>query len=572
MNYEIIDERNRLLSQVLIKNDIKTLNFVFDNYISDPGLRRYLTAIINGDTAIIYETPIKLDFDITILIIEYLILHKEPNRAIVYLISTIDNPVHLCEALISYSAYLDPTVVNVLKRIDNDKLKSKMLKRCNNKDLKLYFVKSMSSDTNKIAELHHFEGDTLRLKSIAIESTSTKLKETVINLLDDENSKTDVAMTFKDDLRKLDLIFKVTSPHNKVNLIASLRDDTFKIQHLATDKFTKSEKTTIILSLKNKEFKRALLSKMYTINDNTGKEFKRIDVIYDGYDDTLPRDLTFGIEIEVQGPMSKIILESMDTLYDKWDVKADSSLDDGVEFTSKIFTYSETTLKDIYKICEFIKGNKLYADKQCALHMHFGSRFLKNYDSWFWLYYIYCTCERIFYLISNEPGQLPRDGIKQHAMFVSKKASNFLMNYDGTLDLNDFIREFQKHFFFHYQGINISNIGIKMNTIEFRAPNGTTNPEIIVQNLILYGNLMRLARELSYLPPTEKTYNLIKAFDNDIAEEERLELLLDLLFKDEKNKKIFRTRYLINKDLHNEEELPLGHNKDFNLKGENIAY
>jgi len=91
-------------------------------------------------------------------------------------------------------------------------------------------------------------------------------------------------------------------------------------------------------------------------------------------------------------------------------------------------------------------------------------------------------------------------------------------------------------------GINLENLvtGSKP-TIEFRMPNGTVDYEEIRHNILLFGRLLQVSKEIQ----TEgyKSEQFKALLESRLKEEEKLDRLLTLLFDSEEERKIFRRRW-----------------------------
>ncbi len=102
-------------------------------------------------------------------------------------------------------------------------------------------------------------------------------------------------------------------------------------------------------------------------------------------------------------------------------------------------------------------------------------------------------------------------------------------------------------------------------------PNGSLNPEIIIENILLLGNLIVLAKKMSILPLTKDFYELFQKLESAENEKETLEIFLHLLFKDETNRTIFRRRYHKNRLLtHQNQEFLKENIKTFKLSDQKI--
>ena len=106
-----------------------------------------------------------------------------------------------------------------------------------------------------------------------------------------------------------------------------------------------------------------------------------------------------------------------------------------------------------------------------------------------------------------------------------------------------------------YSSINFINVNTKMNTIEFRLPNGTLDAETWIENINLFGGLVKASQELADISEknpeelTESDKKKIEIFEKiksrKLDEKELLECVLNLSVSEDK-KNIYRERYKIN--------------------------
>lgn len=170
---------------------------------------------------------------------------------------------------------------------------------------------------------------------------------------------------------------------------------------------------------------------------------------------------------------------------------------------------------------------------------------------------IYANTEKLLYIISNKKGEIPRVGIKDYAKPFSGKLEKVLnkgtVNLQSEEDLKTFLKATQEE---RFSGINFYNIGEKSNTIEFRIGNGTLDADTWIENINLFGGIVKAAEDLARIQAKEeitkeeqeklKCFELLK--DNQISEEEKLEALLVLAIPEE-NRNIYRERYIVNSRL-----------------------
>ena len=215
---------------------------------------------------------------------------------------------------------------------------------------------------------------------------------------------------------------------------------------------------------------------------------------------TLPKEMTIGVEIESEGTCNwENIRETIDEAELDWVAKDDGSLQNGTEVASTILTESTASM-EIFKICQELRRLRQTTSKRCGGHIHIGADYLTDIQDWRNLRTIWNNAEGIFYAISNAKGEIPRQGVIEYASPISKKDETFseTIKLDSEDDLEKYIKLLKEIQGSKYSGINYRNVGSSgKNTIEFRLPNGTINPTTWVENINLFGGLIRTSHELS---------------------------------------------------------------------------
>ena len=172
------------------------------------------------------------------------------------------------------------------------------------------------------------------------------------------------------------------------------------------------------------------------------------------------------------------------------------------------------------------------------------------------------NCEEILYLISNKSGELPRSGIKKFAKPISGRIENLLntgsVNLETKEDVINLVKEVQIYRDTEedrYFGINFSNIGIcdGKNTIEFRIPNGTLDADTWIQNINLFGGIIKTCQDLAFIQTKEEELsdeekNKLEVFEElKDAEDINEQLKFLLLFViPEENRNIYEERFETN--------------------------
>ena len=218
---------------------------------------------------------------------------------------------------------------------------------------------------------------------------------------------------------------------------------------------------------------------------------------------TLPGQMTIGVEIESEGSASrKEIADTMKKSADmgNWELKDDGSLTNGIEVVSPILRSSGTSIYEIYRVCSTLYSLGQTTSERCGGHIHIGADYLTDLQDWKNLRTIWNDTEKILYIISNRKGEIPRKGVLVYARPISgnDESKQETINLENESDLEKFIVGTKIIQGTRYSGINYCNVGRKeKNTIEFRLPNGTLDPTTWIENINLFGGLVRVSHELS---------------------------------------------------------------------------
>ena len=208
------------------------------------------------------------------------------------------------------------------------------------------------------------------------------------------------------------------------------------------------------------------------------------------------------------------------------------------------------------------------ANSSCGGHVHIGANYLTSPQAFYNLEELWANNERILYAISNKEGEKPRDSITSYATPVSGEFERTLPdtvrinNEDDLESLKKRIAEKQPS---RYRSLNFQNLGEGgKGTIEFRLSNGTVDAKTWIENINLYGGLVRAAQEISLIqakPEEERTEEEAEKLaifdrlgtDESLQGEERLEYLLKLAIPDPKKREVYRGRYRVNNELINDD-------------------
>ena len=214
---------------------------------------------------------------------------------------------------------------------------------------------------------------------------------------------------------------------------------------------------------------------------------------------TLPDKMTIGVEIESEGLASREEIAGIIGNL-SWKLKPDDTLDDGIEAVPLSGLTPSTAGDEIYGACKALCLSGQTISERCGGHIHIGADYLTDLQDWKNLRTIWNNTEKILYIISNRKGEIPREEVLKYAKPISGKdeSKQKTINLESESDLENFIAGIKKIQGDRFSAINYVNVGEEeKNTIEFRLPNGTLDPTTWIENINLFGGLVRVSHELS---------------------------------------------------------------------------
>lgn len=401
------------------------------------------------------------------------------------------------------------------------------------KDYKIKIICSLKDDKTKIEQLEQLsdEGDKVRV-IISLQDDKTKIEQ--LEQLKDEGAKAAVINSLKDDKNKIEQLEKIDNKVLKTIILKTIQMD---------------EKSTESLLIDRKKLKERFLDENRNYTDIG-----------------LDNKMTIGMEIESEGSMSEAIMKlgviaqrehNGETI--GWETEEDGSLNNGVEVKSPILTDNKKDVEDIYIVCSILQECGNNTSERCGGHIHIGADYLKSKEAYINLFEIWGNAEKIICKMSNETGSIPRIGLQEYAVPISPKLNEAIesetVNLENEEDLEQFIYKVQKVQGERYSGLNLLNINNGKNTIEFRIPNGTINPDTWIENARLFGRIIQVSQKLVDIekqPQNSKEERLVELKnqlkEEEIAEQEKMEILLELLFSEEE-RQVYRERYITSSKL-----------------------
>lgn len=446
----------------------------------------------------------------------------ESKAAITYSLINEENKYKVITSLTDEKAITSATI-----ELSDNIYKIKILSKVTNSSYKDYIIKSLSGDDKSIIEN--------------------------LDIVEDEKNRAMIIANLSSIELKKECLKEINGFNNKCLIVASIVDDKLKHEYInnATDT---AIRTLLIASLEDRDERNHLLK----TNDNNF---------------SIPENMTIGIEIETEGKGSSEAY-LIEKIMKGWKSKRDTSLKNGVEITSPILTNRKEDTEDLYCVCKMLNDLGQDVSERCAGHIHIGADFLKTKDAYKNLVELWTNNEELIYLICNKKGEIYREGIEEYAQPISKRTekSISLGNFDNFDEFSkeefiERIKDIQKGDKDNNErkfGINFLNVGTedgKINTIEFRIPNGTIDVDTWIENVNFFGGMIKISQRISEIESkdnndrTDEENIIIDKFKmlktKDINEEERLNLLLDLCVTEEV-REVFIERYQENSKLINE--------------------
>lgn len=276
----------------------------------------------------------------------------------------------------------------------------------------------------------------------------------------------------------------------------------------------------------------------------------------------LPSNMTKGMEIESEGKNSRLIRMKMNAIHTKWIATTDSSLKEGIEIISPVPKAIGNNREDengIKLICGMLIELGQNTSERCGAHVHIGADYLTTTESWINLLEIWGNTEKIIYIISNKEGEIPRYEIRNMAKPFSGELEDALKTENSKIKdevtLKHLVKEIQKD---RRYGINFKNLGNEKNTIEFRISNGTLDAKTWIENINLYGGVVKAAEDIAMIQlkkeedRTDDEKNKLNNFERlknpQLSEKEKLEILLYITISEE-DRKTYEERYNVNSEL-----------------------
>lgn len=453
------------------------------------------------------------------------------------------------KALVIASFKTDELKKKYFSCVSSDKDKAVIIKSFISDEYKLWGIETIKKEENKIpliATLKSVVNMTLALSKI--EDYAIKLD--ILNNLDEKTKmllvlhvngkfQADVLASISSDNFKLSFL-DTLSKENKMIVLISL-SDIVKESYLDTD-LDYLDKMALVYTLRNVELKSKWIAKLeYPMDFDLGIDPK----------------LQFGLELECEGALNTYFC-NLWTDKSSYLATMDATLMQGLEVKTPPIHNTTMDLENLYYVFNVLNKAGFTSSNRCGGHIHFDKNYLETKEEYMALFEVWSYAEEIFYLIGNAEGDVPRgyvtyftkpfldgilDALKEGIVYQDLKKSD-----EEFIQCLSFWQETKNN------SLNFHHQNKKLNTMEFRVSNGSMSFITWMQNIKLFGRLLMISKALGNIhlehatEDEKKLWNLKEGLKQDISLDEKLEILLELLFSEDE-KEVYRNRYYANSRL-----------------------
>ena len=560
-----IESDDLKLNYIIHNREDQYNNFIIAKSIKSDHLKVALLELFNEFDKVNIIVTMKSD-DIKIdAMKKYLTYFSQ--REVVESISSIEKKIEAVEFL-KFPTDQEEVLKNL--KIETDDQRLRLISILQDERLATVLIEGIENIKRKITAIESIKDENYRKRAILTLDEKYRLnclskikspfiQDTIIRSIRDENEKIEyihnsnneeltckVILTLESDEQRLKQLREsnLTNETNISTIIATLNDDEIKLKQL--EKTEDILNATIIqMSLSNRE-------KIKEIFKKPSQKYSKIG---------LDENMTIGMEIESEGAMSRPIIRIKKLLKRRegeeeigWETKSDASLKRGVEVVSPILTDNEEDIEDLYIICSMLQRCGNETNERCGGHIHIGANYLKSKEAFINLFEIWGNAEEVICKMSNAKNIVPRFSLQEYARPISPRINKAIekgsINLENEEDLDSFIEKVQKAQGSRYCGLNLWNINNGKDTIEFRISNGTIDPDTWIENARLYGRIVEIAEKLAEIEKNpiksneeKRLLSLKEYLKKDISENDKMEVLLNLLFSKEE-RQLYRERYI----------------------------
>lgn len=373
-------------------------------------------------------------------------------------------------------------------------------------------------------------------------------------------------MSFINLLKKVnDINWEYTQLTIILNQIKTFTDKTFLVRIIESYNFSEIIYNKLInkyykdLPIEYQNFLKMKQDKNYIYNNSLNFMKENINIDID------PK-ISIGPEIEANNDYYLKIELGNQNGFEDYEIHSEATVYNGNEIaTRKPFHNIKEEVAKFCGLCKTMKDIGYYYNEtigNAAGQINLGLDYLDTKEAILIFYEIYGNCEELLYYISNEDGQLFRQDVYTNSRIKAISEIIGKRILDEELSREQIIKLFNSNLY--GEDKSIKGLQYKKNSVclrgscekdyrlEFRIPNGGCNYRTWIDNIRLYGKIMEIAKNIAdimkkdYLTEEEQKLleNKINLQNNNLTIEEKLVILMDLLFKEDNLKEIYYKRYI----------------------------
>ena len=439
--------------------------------------------------------------------------------------------------------FLHTEILKIISQIKNEELKDKMTKK----------LKELIKQSSKTIEY----SDIQVINNLFTKEEQKELIENKIKNLNMEYSSLSTIISLIMDTKETQTEWQISQITNILEKI----DDTNQIIRLIKIVEENSKiYYSVIKNLKNKlpiQFFKYLSIKENPnyIKEQVEKNKKNHPKI--GIDSKI----SIGVEIEANQKYAFYdFLEGQKNI--EFERANEATTDIEIKTTKELHDTEEDIAK-LKTICETMTELGYYYNKEtpnAAGQINLGIDYLDSAHAILTFYEIFGNCEELLWYISNESGQIARVNIYSNSRMKAISEIIGKRIIDEDISREEVIELFNDS---HSYSAKIAGLKYKKNTVclrgdnindlrfEIRIPNGGCNSQVWIDNIRLYGKIMEISKKIADITKKEELTKeeesllrlKIELQNKKLSLEEKLDILMNLLFKEEEIKEIYIERF-----------------------------
>ncbi|MBQ3408683.1 MAG: hypothetical protein IJH12_05740 [Clostridia bacterium] len=279
-------------------------------------------------------------------------------------------------------------------------------------------------------------------------------------------------------------------------------------------------------------------------------------------------DIQIGLEIELNNKDGRgVDIVDNQEGFEEWQSQRDVTVPDGNEFSSPVLHDTIEDMSALKALFDTLRDVGYYAEKSndyntnTSGQVNIGLDYLDSAEAIVCFFELYGNVEEVLYHICNPNGEFIRQDIFASSRFkpVSPLLGKRIISEDLTreeaIELFASERDGGNNHDMMYKKMSVcirdgdSKFGRAR--LEFRMSNGSDDFEVWKQNIKLYAKLVELSKEISSIRQKSEItageelklllFEELKDEENTL--EDKLNILMDLLFKNEVDKEIYIDRF-----------------------------